>query len=249
MFGGTHELDERDQDINRAVSYQSDLLPASHLQLEPWEVYFVYASAGPLGGDYCDVVPSQEGDFFLFFGDAMGKGIAASLIVSRLHTLFRTLLHLKLPIEEMFDRANRIFCECARGSGYYATLVCCHASATGALELINAGHLPPLLLRRDGTERIMATGMPLGLFYTNNCEVAHIQLSAGETLLFYTDGITEARDSSEKEYGGERLERLVSERKHLGPKELVHTCHADVSAYAATTKLRDDLTLLALRRL
>jgi sigma-B regulation protein RsbU (phosphoserine phosphatase) len=245
---GTDDQVELHRDIARASLIQSELLPASYLRLETWEVYYDYASAGPVGGDYCDLIPASTGELFLFFGDAMGKGIAASMIASRLHAVFRTLLDLKLPIDEMLDRANHIFCECVLLTGYYATLVCCRASSSGTLELINAGHVPPLLLRSGGAERLVATGTPLGLFYASKYEVTRFQLAPGETLLFYTDGVTEARNDSEDEYGCERLIRLATGQSHLAPKELVQACRDDVSTFTSSAPLSDDLTLLAMRR-
>ena len=246
---GRNDQHERDMDFSRASLVQSELLPASHLRLAAWEVYYDYVSAGPVGGDYCDLVHAKNtGELFLLFGDAMGKGIAASMIASRLHALFRALLELKLPIDEMLERANRIFCECVLVTGYYATLVCGRAFSTGTIELINAGHLPPFLLHSGRAERVVATGVPLGLFYASKYEVTHIQVEPGETLLFYTDGVTEARNSSDTEYGPERLARLAMERSHLAPKELVRACRDDVSAFTSRAPLSDDLTLLALRR-
>jgi sigma-B regulation protein RsbU (phosphoserine phosphatase) len=94
--------------------------------------------------------------------------------------------------------------------GYYAKLVCGCASSEETLELINAGHPPPLLLRSGTAERVMSTGMPLGLFGASKYEATHIQLMPGETLLFYTDGVTEARNGSDTEYGVERLARFVA---------------------------------------
>src|ERR1700688_4630320 len=235
-------------DLNRASLIQSQLLPASHLLLDTWEMFYEYIPAGPLGGDYCDIMGASNGELFLFFGDAMGKGIAASMIVARLHALFRTLQGLDLPLVEMLERANRIFCECVLSSGYYATIVCGRAYASGALEVVNAGHLPPLYLSPTGAERVLATGLPLGLFYASKYEVTRIQLQPGETLLLYTDGITEARDTAETEYGYDRLANIATGRKHLGPQGLVRACHEDVAAFTSKTLFSDDLTLLALRR-
>jgi phosphoserine phosphatase RsbU/P len=237
-----------DLDIHRARLIESELLPASHLRVNTWDLFYEYIPAGALGGDYCDIVRANNDELFLFFGDAMGKGIAASMIVARLHTLFRTLLGLDLPLVEMLERANRIFCECVLASGYYATIVCGRAHASGVLEVVNAGHLPPLLLSAAGAERVLATGLPLGLFYASKYEVTQIQLKPGETLLFYTDGITEARDISEIEYGHERLATVATVREYPNPEELVHACHKDVTAFTSKTIFSDDLTLLAIRR-
>lgn len=239
---------ERDMDVVRASNIQSGLLPKSDLYLNTWDIYYDYASAGPVGGDYCDLFIAKTDELFLFLGDVMGKGIAASMILSRLQAVFRTLLDLELPIEELLERANRIFCECVQTTGYYATLVCVRASSTGTVELINAGHLPPLVLRAKGAERVVATGIPLGLFYSSTYDVIPVQLAEGETILFYTDGVTEARNGSDSEYGQERLARVAIERSHLAPKELVRACRDDVSAFTSKAPLSDDLTLLAMRR-
>jgi sigma-B regulation protein RsbU (phosphoserine phosphatase) len=237
-----------DLDINRARLVQGELLPESHLLHETWDICYEYIPSGALSGDYCDLVRLRDGEIFLLVGDAMGKGITACMIASRLHLLFRTLLDLKLPLRDMFERANRIFCECVLTSGQYATLICARATTAGTLELINAGHLPPLVLRDGGVERIMTSGLPLGLFFDSSYEVAHVQLKAGETLLCYTDGLTEARDSSENEYGFARLASIASGNNHLSPEGLVRVCREDVARYASDTVFSDDFTLLALRR-
>jgi sigma-B regulation protein RsbU (phosphoserine phosphatase) len=237
-----------DSDINRARMVQSVMLPESHVRHERWEVCYEYIPAGPLGGDYCDLVRRESGELFLILGDAMGKGIAACMIAARLHALFRTLLDMRLPLTEMLDRANRVLCECVLTSGNYATLVCGRATGTGSLEIINAGHLPPLVLRASGAERILATGLPLGLFFTSTYEVSRVELNPGDTLLFYTDGITEERDKEGNEYGHERLKNIAVEGKNLPPEALVRACRQDVAAFAAKPAFSDDFTLLALRR-
>jgi sigma-B regulation protein RsbU (phosphoserine phosphatase) len=242
------DSNELDGDINRARMVQSVMLPEFHVRHERWEVFYEYIPAGPLGGDYCDLVRKESGEMFLILGDAMGKGIAACMIASRLHALFRTLLDLKLPLTEMLDRANRILCECVLTSGNYATLVCGRATGTGMLEVINAGHLPPLVLRAGGAERILATGLPLGLFFSSTYEVTRIELQPGDTLLFYTDGITEERDTAGNEYGHERLKNIAVEQKNLPPEALVRACREDVASFAAKRVFSDDFTLLALRR-
>jgi phosphoserine phosphatase RsbU/P len=241
---------KREMEARRIVlDVQRALLPDRHLHLNGWEFHFEYMPAGCVGGDYCDLVPGETGEFFLFFGDVMGKGFAGSKISSQLNGVFRVLLDLKLPIDEMLERANRIFCERVQIIGYYATLVCSRVSSTGTLELINAGHPPPLLLRPEGAERIASTGLPLGLFCASEYEVTHIRLMPGETLLFYTDGVTEARNRFEDEYGIERLSHLVAEKCHLAPKDLVRVCRDDLSEFTSNAPQSDDIILLALRHI
>jgi len=157
--------------------------------------------AGKIGGDYCDLVQSATtGELYFFFGDAVGKGIAGSMIASQLHSLFRALSSLELPLKEMFERANRLFCE-SMVPDYYATVVCGRASSDGKLELVNAGHLPPFILHSGQAIPVPATGLPIGLFYSSTYDVTTIQLASGDALVCYTDGITEARNELDAEYG------------------------------------------------
>jgi sigma-B regulation protein RsbU (phosphoserine phosphatase) len=236
-----------EKDLNRAVDVQSTLLPQRGLRLTAWETYYDYVPARRVGGDYCDLVTADSGDLFFFFGDAVGKGITGSMIASQLHALFRTLLSVGLPLDQMLERGNRLFCQ-SMATDYYATVVCGRASPAGTVELINAGHLPPFILRSGTALPLAATGFPLGLFDSSTYGTTKIQLAPGETLLFYTDGITEARNASEVEYGLERLALFVAERSHLSSEELVRACVDDVVAFIANIDLADDLTIMALRR-
>lgn len=233
------------EQYGRARALQSKLLPKPGFAVAEWETYYHYEPAGAVGGDYCDLI-AVDGKLYFFLGDAVGKGLAASMIASQLHSLFRALLPQNLPINQLFEQINRIFCECGIAD-YYATLVCGRASCDGAIELVNAGHLPPLMLRSGQAMPLVATGVPLGLFYTSSYDVTQLTLERGETLLAYTDGITEARNSLDIEYGPERLMTLAVGRSDCCPEELVRACVDDVTAFTAGLPLVDDRTLMVLR--
>jgi sigma-B regulation protein RsbU (phosphoserine phosphatase) len=233
------------EQYGRARRFQSMLLPKPGFGVAEWETYYDYAPAGAVGGDYCDLV-AVNGKLYFLLGDAVGKGIAGSMIASQLHSLFRALLPLELPLNQLFERINRIFCE-SEAADYNATLICGRGSGDGTIELVNAGHLPPLVLRSGQATRLAATGLPLGLFYTSTYDVTQLRLVPGETLLFYTDGITEARNSMDVEYGPERLMSLAIGRSDRCPEELVRACVDDVTAFTAGLPLLDDRTVMALR--
>jgi phosphoserine phosphatase RsbU/P len=236
---------KKHEDSDRAHQLQMMFLPKRGLGVDAWETYYDYTPVGAVGGDYCDLV-AVDGSLFFFFGDAVGKGIAGSMIASQLHSLFRALLPLELPLNQLPERINRVFCQ-SGAADYNATLVCGRAKCDGALELVNAGHLPPLVLRAGQAIPLAATGLPLGFFYTSRYEVTELQLVPGETLLFYTDGVTEARNPLDVEYGPQRLMSLAVGRSNLCPEELVRACVDDVVAFSAGTPPFDDRTVMALR--
>lgn len=238
-----------EQDLDLASQIQGTLLPKQNLIFGGWEVYYHYEPAGPVSGDYCDLLNagSDGGELFFLLGDVAGKGVAASMLMAHLHAIFRSLIAVGLPLNQLAERANRVFCESTMAA-YFATLVCGKAGRSGDVELCNAGHCPPLLVRGAQVTSIEATGLPLGMFSSGQYPVKKMQLAKGESLFLYTDGLTEARDPSNAEYGASRLARLVGESHALSPQALAGACVADLKAFLSGAPKTDDLTIMVIRR-
>ena len=238
---------ERDLDLAHRI--QRTLLPVQQVRFDGWEVCYHYEPAGPVSGDYCDLVkPETEGgDAFFLFGDVSGKGVAASLLMSHLHAIFRSLIAAEVPLQQLVERANRVFCESTL-SNHFAILVCAKARSTGAIEICNAGHCPPLLLRGEKTTPIGSTGLPVGMFYNGQYEISTLQLTKGDTLFLYTDGVTETRDGSQTEFGEERLSALIARHHALSPQALINTCLEDLTSFRAGAAKLDDITIMVIRR-
>jgi sigma-B regulation protein RsbU (phosphoserine phosphatase) len=204
---------------------------------------------GLVGGDYCDLIAPKNGDGKLTFllGDVAGKGVAASLLMSHLHAMFRSLAGVGLGLGEMLETANRVFCE-STFAGQFATLVCGQGARDGEVEIASAGHLPVLHVRDEGVKQITATGLPLGMFLNAKYEVAAVKLERGDSLLLFTDGISEAQNADGKEYGVPRLSRVLGERHRWTPKDLLGACARDLEKFAAGTRAADDQTLMVVHR-
>jgi sigma-B regulation protein RsbU (phosphoserine phosphatase) len=236
------------RDLDLASQLQRRLLPPPALSTASWQTGYHYAPAGPVSGDYCDLILS-DGQLFFILGDVSGKGVAASMLMAQLHALFRSLIGVGLPLSQIIAHVNRVFCESVL-AGLYATLVCGRATQTGEVEIHNAGHLPVIVAGRDEVLRVDSTSMPLGMFSDIEFTATHLQLKPGETLLLYTDGVSEARnhaDNSEDEYGVDRLAHLISRQAALPPAELISACLKDVHTFTNSSPYADDLTLLAIR--
>jgi phosphoserine phosphatase RsbU/P len=232
------------RDLDLAAQVQRNLLPPSGLCAGCWETSFHYAPLGPVSGDYCDLIPCDGGLFFVL-GDVSGKGVAASMLMTQLHALFRSLTHMALPLEQTVVLANRVFCESAL-AGHYATLVCGHARPTGDIEIYNAGHLPALLLQGKATRQIESTGLPLGMFCEISFSVTQLHLDRGDMLLLYTDGFSESLRADE-EYGIDRIAKLLRQRQWERPGEVISACVRDLESFTDSTRF-DDLSLLAIQR-
>jgi sigma-B regulation protein RsbU (phosphoserine phosphatase) len=238
-----------EQDLELASQLQRGLLPPQNLAVAGWEVCYQYQPLGLVSGDYCDVVTHQnesEGVFFAL-GDVSGKGVAACMLMSQLHAIFRMLAASGLTLQAMVERAGRVFCQ-STISSLFATLVLVRAGQSGGIEVCNAGHCPALLLQGGKVVELGATGVPLGLFCEGVYPTQNREMACGDTLLLYTDGASEARSASDAEYGAERLKELVASRPRLSAQALVAACIDDLEGFRAGAPLLDDLTIMAIRR-
>lgn len=241
------ELLAHQQDLDLAAQIQSKLLPAKDIVLENWDTQYRYEPVGAVGGDYCELIVLGDGkSLFFAVGDVAGKGVAPSLLMTHLSAIFRSLISLNLSLADVVSRANRLFCE-STAPAHYATLVCGRATPNG-IELCNAGHCPPLLLRRGATERLDSTGLPLGLFCGSEYTVRHLSLCAGETLVSYSDGITEAQDPIGNEYQEERLIRTLLDHFEQSADGMADGVLRDVAHFCQARPPADDMTLLIVRR-
>lgn len=238
-----------EQDLDLASRIQAQLLPNRNLSLDGWEAYYHYAPAGPVSGDYCDLISpdTEKGDVFFLLGDVSGHGVAASMLMAHLHAMFRSLIAVGLSANQLVQQANRIFCE-STISADYATLVCGRAGKSGQVDICNAGHCPPLLVRQNEIIGLEATGLPVGIFGAGEYSTQRVQLAPGDSLLLYTDGLTEARDRTDAEYGAERLARLVKGRHELSPQVLTELCLEDLKTFLSGAPPTDDLSIMAIRR-
>ncbi|HTM33333.1 MAG TPA: SpoIIE family protein phosphatase [Vicinamibacterales bacterium] len=235
-----------EQDLELAARVQHALLAPLGAAVEGWEIAHHYRPAGPVSGDYCDLIRGERGDVYFVLGDVAGKGVAAAMLMSHLSATLRTLASVGLPLPEMVERASRVFCESTLPM-HYATLVCCRGTASGEIEVCNAGHPPPLLVSAGEVTALGATGVPVGLFCASNFQSVMVRFGPGDVLLLYTDGLIEAENAEGADYGTERL-RSLAESTRCSPGALIDACIRDVTTFHGGSRLEDDLTLLAVTR-
>ncbi len=237
------------RDLDLATQIQTRLLPEREISRYGWEAFYHYQPAGPVSGDYCDLIPIEnDGGGILFLaGDVSGKGVAASLLMSNLHAIFRSLHNAGMPLTDLVTRANHVFCENTL-SGFYATLLSGLADTKGNVQIVNAGHLPPVILRGGDISTLSATGLPLGMFCDAHYSACSVRMDPGDVLVFYTDGLTEARDANDEEFGSERLLAALKGCHKLRPQDVAKRCLGDLKRFLAEAELSDDLTMMVIQR-
>jgi sigma-B regulation protein RsbU (phosphoserine phosphatase) len=235
-----------EQDLQLAARVQHGLLPDAARVAPPWSVAYAYRPARLVSGDYCDLI-EVDGTLHLLMGDVSGKGVAASTVMAQLHSMFRALLPAGLPLGDLLVRASRLLCESTLPA-HYATLVCGRASPDGAVEICNAGHVPPLVIGEAGVRQLSPGGMPIGLFCSQRFEADRVHLAPGELLVLATDGVTEAENGDGEQFGLERLASCVQRHAAAPPAAIVNACLQSVETWRGLRRPDDDMTLMVVSR-
>ena len=253
MSAAGHSCDRSEVDatwsrdeLDTAARLQRALLPMSPYRTGAWSIAHRYSPAGAVGGDLVDLIASGD-DLYFVLADVSGKGIAAALLSAYLHAVFRSLIPFGLSIEEIVRRASALLCASTLPA-QYATLTFGVLRRDGHVVLANAGHPPALVIGRERDATVVSTGTAAGLFCDSEFGSARVQLSPGETLLLYTDGVTEAFDAAEREYGVERLQAAAAAAALESPQAMIARIGVDQDRFLAGASPGDDLTMLAIRR-
>ncbi|NIO48432.1 MAG: SpoIIE family protein phosphatase [Candidatus Aminicenantes bacterium] len=238
-----------EHDLDLAHQIQSALLPKQNLKAGEWTTAYHYEAAGPVSGDYCDLIIPQDKDESLIFllGDVTGKGVAASILMAHLHAIFRSLVRLDLRLDQLMARANRLFCEGTMMT-HFATLVCGRAHTSGEVEICNAGHCFPFLVNEGTVTRIPSTGLPLGVFNSEQFSTAKLKLAPKDSLFLFSDGLSEARNKSNVQYGEERISTLIGNRNGISPQAIIGACLEDLKDFLFGAPKIDDLTMMVVQR-
>ncbi len=235
-------------DLELASRIQAALLPKKAMSAGGWSVHYHYQPAGPVSGDYVDVVPSgREAEAMLFVvGDVTGKGVAASMLTSHLHAVIHTLASINLATDQLVSEANRLLCESSMPS-FFATLVCGKALKNGQVEICNAGHLSPILVHGDEVSAIESTGLPVGVLCDETYTVQKMRLVKGDRLVIYTDGLSEAA-AGDTMYGEERVTELAHKNRRLPAEELIAAYMTDLVTFTSGKARQDDLSIMVVER-
>ena len=245
-----------DAELATAKAIQESALPQIFPPFPDILRFDIYASMRPareVGGDFYDFFligedsGTQSGKLGFVIADVSGKGVPAALFMMQAKELIRGYMERGVEIGEAIENANIQLCD-GNDTGMFVTVFAGILDyATDRIEYVNAGHNPPLIWQ-EGEWRWMRerSGLPLGLYDGLPYKTHTIDCQIGDELLMYTDGVTEAMDVHEEQYGEERLENLACENYLCHPRELIEAVRRDVAAFTKGAEQYDDITILAL---
>lgn len=239
---------KRDLEIAREI--QSWLLPEKPPSVPGLTIAFATRPANTVAGDFYDVFPrANQNDFLFAVADVAGKSIPAALLMATFQASLKTLSSTPCQLEDLVEAMNRYACTNSQGGLRFTTAFLAeYDPEMRALNYINAGHNNPILRRSSGaTERLIAGGLPLGIQKDAPYETGAVILSSGDWLVIFTDGLVEAINGVNEEYGESRLLSVLESRIALTPEALLSQIIADVNAFVGTTPQHDDITCMLVK--
>jgi phosphoserine phosphatase RsbU/P len=238
------QLHEQEHEIAEARAIQEGFLPKEIPQLRGYEIAGAWQSARVVGGDYFDVLPFDEQTRGLCIADVAGKGMPAAMLMSNLQAAVRGLASVSLAPDELCLRLNALLCRNMASDRFVTFFYAQLDGASRELKYANAGHNPPFVVHRDGSHaRLTEGGGILGIFPNQAFKLGWAQLEPGDRVVLFTDGVTEAWNSEEEEFGDARLLRVVQENRALSAVEMQEKILQVVSGFGGTS-WHDDATLL-----
>jgi len=240
------ERAQRDHELKIAAEIQHALLPASRYVGKAFEVAATSVPCRAIGGDFFDYYHLPREGFAFVLGDVAGKGPPAALLASLLQGIFTANAYRDGTPAGFVTLANDALVRRAV-EARFATAIYAVLDRRGRLTYCNAGHNPPFLVSRSGVRRLEWGGMVVGAFEHATFDEDTQQLWPGDVLVAYSDGVTEARDSSGDEFGEERLLTCVEANCTRSPAEIMDCLLSAVREFSAGMAQSDDLTMLVLR--
>jgi len=243
------ERERMERELELATEIQQSFQPSAPPVMDDYEFQGISFSCYEIGGDYYDFIPRHDGKMLIALGDVSGKGTAAALLMSSVHAAIHAQVAAKTSLYEMVKSVNQYLAENTPTNRFVTLFVAELDPLLGTFSYINAGHNPPLIGHLDGkVEQLESGGFPLGILPMADFEVGQTKLEPGESLVIYSDGVSEANNLNEDEFGMERLIQVVSQNLKSSAAGMRDKVESALSTFTQTAPPNDDITLVIVKR-
>ena len=243
------QRERMERELELATEIQQRFQPSEAPRMDGYEFQGISFSCYEIGGDYYDFITRHDGKMLIALGDVSGKGTAAALLMSSLHAAIHGQVAARSSLDEVVRSVNQYLADNTPANRFVTLFVAELDPRTGDLKYINAGHNPPLIGRMSGNiEQLSSGGFPLGILPSAEFEVGETQLQPGESLVIYSDGVSEANNIKEEEFGMERLMDVVRRNLPSSAAGLRDKVESALSAFTQTAPANDDITLVIVKR-
>jgi serine phosphatase RsbU (regulator of sigma subunit) len=233
-------------EVGRKV--QIALLPDGNPVLPGWDLLLFTRPANEVGGDLVDYLELKDNRLGLTLGDVSGKGLGAALLMAKLQATLWAVATDFRSLSDLGSRLNAIFCRDGL-PGRFATMIYLEIEPdSGSVRLMNAGHMPPICVKGNKLETLEPVAPPLGVIPGASYTEQQVELGRGDTLVVYSDGLTEATNANGDFFGEQRLIGLLEELRDSHPSAICTRLLSEVEGFIGEERYSDDLSLVILRR-
>ncbi len=248
LFKETIEKQRMEKDLELARNIQRSLLPGKFPKMKNFEIAAYSKSARQVGGDYYDLIKISKDELLFAVGDVSGKGVQAALLMANLQAFLKSIAKQNFLLNEATNLINDLVSENTTLGNFITFFWAIVNDVDLSLTYVNCGHNPPLLLRSGELKKLSVGGMLLGVMPTMTPYKSEtLQMEKNDILLLYTDGISEAMDVEENEYGEEKLESLLIKSKELSSQQVLDAILESVQEHCEGAEQSDDITCMVIK--
>jgi serine phosphatase RsbU (regulator of sigma subunit)/pSer/pThr/pTyr-binding forkhead associated (FHA) protein len=249
MFDDILDARALEQDLERAAEIQRHMLPASPPDIPGYRLAGLSIPCQAVGGDVFDYIPLGGDRYGIGLGDVAGKGLPAAMLMCTFQASMRALAHLDLPPEDLMVRLNHLLYPQIPANRFITFFFGILDPADHTLRCVNAGHDPPLVLRSNGgIDSLQAQEGPIGSFHDIPYQAQTLGFEPGDTLLCFSDGVTDSRDPNGKFFGRDRLLDVARRIRSVPPDDMIEAIGREIETHQRGEGHKDDITTVVLQR-
>ena len=237
------------QELNVAHEIQASFLPEGNPDIPGCDVASFWQAARQVSGDFYDFLPRSDGSWGIVIADVADKGVPAALFMALSRTILRTVGFNRRDPGQVLTRVNEIINIDAESDLFVTVFYAIWDPKTKVISFANGGHNPPIIMNKKGEPRLLkAPGIALGVLPDINIATHTVRLEREDTLILYTDGVTEAMDAQHSEFGEERLRRVLLDNRHASAEDMAAALEGTLGAFTGAADPSDDITFVIVKR-
>lgn len=249
LFQETLEKQRIEEELNVARTMQKKLLPKSLPEIPNYDIYGFNIPSRQVGGDYYDVITIDENHYALAIGDVSGKSVPAALLMANLQAALRVMIKRNIPLAEVVGNLNDLIFSNTDPDKYITFFISILNKSENKFQYVNAGHNPPLLCHPNGEIELLEDGgIILGMIPNHNYQTGEIKFTPGDLFYSYTDGVNEAINPDEQEFGNERLVEVIKTHRKKSSQQIADAMLDSIIKFSQNNLQEDDVTMLILKR-
>ncbi|MFI5251342.1 MAG: PP2C family protein-serine/threonine phosphatase [Bacteroidota bacterium] len=236
------------EELESGRAIQSALMPERSPSVDGWSLFLFSRTANEVGGDLVDFQEVAVDRFGISLADVAGKGLRAALLMAKLQASLRALAPDNKSLSELGKKINQIFYRDGIRNIFASLVYLEIGKNSGKVHLINAGHIPPIVIRRNTLEELSKGKPAIGIFPETEYTEEELTLERGESVLIYSDGLTDAKNETGEFYGSNRVQHLLRQLPNLSALEMGESIVREIDRFIGEAKIFDDLSLILLKR-